>query len=119
MTTLLPSILVALLVPLPQVPVGPSVTMAATCIDNIGCVGVLFLVNDQAVCPEDLSEPWGCVWDTSGVPEGFYEITARGRDAAGNLGLSLPVPVVVDRTRPFLEVTVPPPGQQSAPPGQQ
>lgn len=111
----LPFLLLLLIVDPPaflQVPVGPLVTINATCIDNIGCVGVTFLVNDEAACPEDLEAPWSCQWDAQTAPEGVYEITARGRDGAGNLGLSLPVPVVVDRTRPFLEVTIPPPGQQ-------
>jgi hypothetical protein len=41
--------------------------------------------------------PFGVTWSTDPVAAGHYTLTARARDAAGNVGTSSGVPVTVDR----------------------
>jgi hypothetical protein len=59
----------------------------------------------------DLTPPFSFVWDTKGVAEGPYSLTARAR-IGGRAVTSSPVTVVVDRTAPsvVLGSRVPAPG---------
>ena len=69
--------------------------------DNIGVVGVQFLVDGVNAGVEDAAPPYALAWDTRTVPNGAHTLTARARDAAGNSTLSAPVPVNVANSSSF------------------
>ena len=75
--------------------VSGSVTVTATASDNVGVVGVQFLVNGSALGAEDTTAPYSVGWTTTSVPNGVYQLTARARDAAGNQTTSAGVTVTV------------------------
>jgi glucose/arabinose dehydrogenase/PKD repeat protein len=73
-----------------------TVTISADASDNVGVVGVTFLVNNVVVgAGEDATSPYGVTWDTTTVSDGTYTIVARARDAAGNVTDSPGVTVTV------------------------
>jgi hypothetical protein len=64
--------------------------------DNSGRVAkVLFYISGDLACADSEEKASGstfsCVWDTSPVAEGAYELTAAALDGAGNTSTSLPV----------------------------
>ena len=59
--------------------------------DNIGVAGVQFLLNGVNLGAEDIAAPYSVSWNTTTATNGNYTLTARARDAAGNLGTSAPV----------------------------
>ena len=69
--------------------------------DNVGVVGVQFLVDGENVGFEDPDPPFALAWDTRTVSNGAHTLTARARDAAGNSTLSAPVPVNVTNSNLF------------------
>ncbi len=75
--------------------VSGTVNVAANATDNIGVVGVQFLLNGVNLGTEDIAAPYTVSWNTIGTANGNYTLTARARDAAGNLGNSTPVVVTV------------------------
>ena len=93
---------------------GSTVTVAASATDNVGVVGVRFLLNGAQLAAEDTTAPYAIIWDSTTVPNGSYTLTAVARDAAGNLGISSPVVVTVansggggDTTAPTVLMTGP------------
>src|SRR5262249_26079699 len=52
--------------------------------DNIGVVGVQFLVDGVPVGAEDITAPYTFSWDSSGAANGTHTLAARARDAAAN-----------------------------------
>jgi hypothetical protein len=66
--------------------VSGNVTLTATANDNIGVVGVQFLLDGVALGAEDTTppNPFSVVWNTTLTPNGPHTIAARARDAAGN-----------------------------------
>ena len=77
-----------------------SVTVAATASDNVGVVGVQFLVNGANLGVEDLAAPYSLNWNSATVANGTYQLAARARDAAGNVATSSAVTVTVNNTAP-------------------
>ena len=69
--------------------------------DNVGVAGVQFFVDGVASGVEDPTAPYGLAWDTRAVSNGAHTLTARARDAAGNLTTSSPVTVNVANTSHF------------------
>jgi hypothetical protein len=67
---------------------GTSITLAANASDNVGVVGVRFLVDGVELGSEDTIAPYSIVWNTAGAPSGPHVVSARARDAAGNIGAS-------------------------------
>ncbi len=63
---------------------GSSVTVSATCGDNVACAGVQFKLNGANLNAEDTSAPFSTTWDSSASGNGTYTLTAVGRDAALN-----------------------------------
>jgi hypothetical protein len=80
--------------------VSGLVTLSASASDNVGVVGVQFLVDGVTSGAEDTAAPYTASWSTVGVPNGTHTITARARDASGNLTVSAPVAVTVSNTAP-------------------
>lgn len=95
-----------------SVTVQGTIPVTADAADNVGVVGVQFLLDGVALGPEDPTAPYSVTWDTTTVPNGTYTLTARARDAAGNIGTSAPVVVDVlnsDTTAPTVVITSPAP----------
>src|SRR3989344_4465419 len=67
---------------------GSSVIVSANATDDIGVAGVLFsvLVGGSVVDigVEDTLAPFNVTWNSTGVPNGSYSVTATARDAVGN-----------------------------------
>jgi hypothetical protein len=75
--------------------VSGVVTVSATASDNVGVTGVQFLVNGGTFGAEDTTGPYNLSVDTTAVTNGTYTLTARARDAAGNITTSAPVTLTV------------------------
>jgi hypothetical protein len=68
---------------------GSTHTITATVSDNIGVVGVSFMVNGSSLGAEiQNGTPWQWVWHSTGYPAGNYSINAQARDGANNTTLS-------------------------------
>ena len=75
--------------------VAGNVTVSATATDLVGVAGVQFLLNGSPLGAEDTAAPYSVVWNTTTAVNGGYQLSARARDAAGNLGTSSAVSVTV------------------------
>jgi len=83
---------------------GTTVTVTASASDNVGVVGVQFLLDDGANGSADVTTaPYSVSWNTTTASDGSHKITAIARDAAGNSNKSAPVTVTVANN------TAPPP----------
>jgi hypothetical protein len=68
------------------------VTLSATAADNIGVVRVEFYVNRSLIC-SDTTSSYTCEWRIPAAGNKSYVLEARGYDAVGNVGASLPITV--------------------------
>jgi hypothetical protein len=86
-----------------------TVTLTATAADNVGVVGVQFLLNGSPLGAEDTAAPYSYDWVTTTATNGSYTLSARARDAAGNQQTSATVAVTVsnDTQPPAVAVTKP------------
>ena len=73
-----------------------NVTVSATASDNVGVVGVQFLLNGAALGTEDTTAPYSITWLSTAVANGPYQLSARARDAAGNTATATAVSVTVN-----------------------
>ncbi len=82
-----------------------TVTVTASASDNVGVVGVQFLLDDGINgSAEATTAPYSVSWNTATASDGSHNITAIARDAAGNRSpVSAPVRVTVANN------TAPPP----------
>ena len=81
--------------------------VSATASDNVGLVGVRFLLDDNAL-GEDATAPYELTWNTADVTNGSHLLTAVARDAAGNATTaSIGVTVSNDTAAPSVTVTSP------------
>jgi fibronectin type 3 domain-containing protein len=64
---------------------GQTVTVSASASDNVGVAGVQFLLDGNNLSGEDTSSPYAITWDTTVVANGTHMLSARARDAAGNV----------------------------------
>ena len=92
--------------------VSGSITVSADASDNVGVVGVQFMLDGAPLGPEKTSAPYSVVWDTTTASNGGHTLTAVARDAAGNKGTAAPVTVSVsnsvgDTTPPTVNMTAP------------
>lgn len=76
--------------------VSATVSVSASATDNVGVVGVQFLLDGAPLGPEDTTAPYAISWNTTLVANGTHTLAARARDAAGNLATSSSVSVTVD-----------------------
>ena len=67
--------------------VGKNVYVAATASDNVGVVSVSFYV-DNALVATDSSASYGFTWKSQQYSRGSHTLTAKAKDAAGNVGSS-------------------------------
>ena len=77
---------------------GASVSVSANSSDAVGVAAVEFLVDDLPLGAPDTAAPFTVTWDTTAVPNGGHTLSARARDAAGNVGNATKVYVVVSNT---------------------
>ncbi len=77
---------------------GSAVVVSANATDNVGVVGVQFLLDDVNLGSEDTSAPYSVSWNTTTVTNGTHALKARARDAAGNQVTSAAVVVTVSNT---------------------
>jgi hypothetical protein len=75
--------------------VSGTVNVTANANDNIGVIGVQFLLNGSVLGAEDVAAPYSISWNTATATNGTYNLTAKARDAAGNIKISSPITVTV------------------------
>jgi chitodextrinase len=78
--------------------VSGSVAVSATASDNVGVVGVQFLLDGANLTTEDTTSPYSVTWNTTSATNGTHTLSAVARDAAGNTTTSTPVTVTVNNT---------------------
>ena len=76
--------------------VRATVTLSATASDNVGVVGVQFLLDGVNLGAEDTTSPYSISWNTTTATNAPHVLSARARDAAGNTTLATVVNVTVD-----------------------
>lgn len=98
--------------PAPDAVVGGIVPLVATATDDVGVVGVQFVVDGSAAGAESTQPPYQLNWNTVTVPNGVHSLAAIARDAAGNTQTAFSVNVTVanDTTAPTVTLTSPQPG---------
>lgn len=79
---------------------GTAVVVGANASDNVRVAGVQFLLDGVNLGAEDTTSPWSITWNTTTAAAGTHVLSARARDAAGNLGDAANVTVVVDNQPP-------------------
>jgi hypothetical protein len=72
-----------------------TVVIRVAAFDNRGVVGVLTFIDGVQFGDEDTAAPYEQVWNTSTAINGAHILTATARDAAGYVGTSPEVRVVV------------------------
>lgn len=97
---------VAVTSPVPDLMVSGTIDLSATASDNIAVVGVQFLIDGSAAGAEDTSNPYSVQFDTRTLTNALHQVTARARDAAGNITTSAAVPITASNP-PRLVITSP------------
>ena len=94
---------VSLTAPAASARVSGTVQMRATASDNVGVVGVQFYLDGAPLGNEDLASPFSVSWNSATISDGSHTLTAKARDAAGNVGTAADVTVTVTNTTPPAE----------------
>lgn len=89
--------------------VSGSVTVSVDASDNVGVVGVQFLVDGNRLLADDTSAPYTFTWNTAGESNGSHTLAAVSRDATGNLSTTATRTVTVsnDTTLPTVSISAP------------
>jgi hypothetical protein len=97
--------------------VSGAITGIVNASDNVGVVGVQFLLDGGVYGTEDTSAPYTVNLNTSTVPNGSHTLAALARDAAGNVRTCTAVTFTInnsssiDTVAPTVSVTSPVTGQ--------
>jgi glucose/arabinose dehydrogenase/chitodextrinase len=84
-----------------------TVSLAASASDNVGVLGVKFLLDGNTLIgSEDVTSPYGVSWNTTTASNGPHALTAQARDAANNMATSSAVTVTVDNQSPTGTVSI-------------
>jgi len=86
---------------------GANVSVAAEALDDIGVVGVQFLLDGANLGAEDTVAPYIISWNASTASAGTHTLSARARDGFGRQTTSATVSVTVSSATP--SITWPPP----------
>jgi hypothetical protein len=78
--------------------VSGSIAVTATAIDNVAVAGVQFLLDSVNLGAEVTTAPYSVTWNTTTAAPGTHALSARARDAAGNVQASATVSVNVNNT---------------------
>jgi hypothetical protein len=100
---------VSMTAPAAAATVSGSVTVSANASDNVGVVGVQFLLDGVNLGTEDTASPYSVTWNTTTAANGSHTLSARARDAAGN-SATASVTVTVsnpDTTPPTVAISAP------------
>ena len=85
-------------------------TVSATATDNVGVTKVEYYAGAMLIGSAS-SAPYSISWNTESVASGSYSMTSKAYDAAGNVGTSAAIPVIVSRpgdsTAPTTTLTAP------------
>jgi hypothetical protein len=73
-------------------------TMTATATDAVGVAGVQFLIDGQPYGAEDTAAPYSLAMYTASLTNANHTVSARARDAAGNVATSSVVTFTVSNT---------------------
>jgi hypothetical protein len=90
--------------------VSGTINVSANASDNVGVVGVQFLVNGSSLGSEDVASPYSVSWNTLTVSNGSYMLKAIARDAAGNTkvdSVAVTVSNAPDGELPIVSITAP------------
>ena len=85
--------------------VSGSITVSASASDNVGVVGVQFMLDGANLGSEVMASPYNYTWNTTTATNGSHTLTAVARDAAGNKTTSSGVAVTVSNTTTLVGVT--------------
>ena len=85
---------------------GTSIAVNATAFDAVGVSGVQFLLDGSNLGAEDTTAPYSRTWNTTTSSGGPHTLSARARDAAGNLGTAADVTVIVDNLAPTGSIVI-------------
>src|SRR5216684_8850487 len=86
---------VSLTAPAAGATVSGTTTISASASDNVGVVGVQFLVDGVFLGTERNTLPYSIQWTTANAVNGSHSLTAMARDASGNVTTSAPITVTV------------------------
>jgi hypothetical protein len=89
---------VSITAPLTNVTVSGAVTLTANATDNVGVTSVQFQLDSVSLGSALTTSPYTMSWNTATTTNGVHTLSAQARDAAGNVGTSLPVVVTVANT---------------------
>ncbi len=81
--------------PAPDAVIDTPTLVSVTATDNVRVARVEFLLDGSAIAGPDITSPYTATLDPSVYATGFYTLTARAFDDAGNVGVSPGVPVFV------------------------
>jgi len=99
---------VSLTAPANGATVAGTVTISASATDNVGVVGVQFMLDGANLGAEVTTAPYATSWNTALASAGAHILTAVARDAAGNMATTASVSVTVaDTTPPAVSMTAP------------
>ena len=101
---------VSLTAPANDATVSGTINVTATGSDNVGVVGVQFLLDGNDLGAEDTTAPYSVSWNTSTATNGAHVLTARAWDAADNSTTSAARNVTVaapDTAAPTVAITSP------------
>jgi hypothetical protein len=87
--------------------VSGTINAAATASDNVGVAGVRFLIDGAQQGSEDTAAPYTASINTTALTNGNHTITARARDAAGNVRTSTAVTFAVSNSSSGTDSTPP------------
>jgi glucose/arabinose dehydrogenase/chitodextrinase len=101
---------VSLTAPANGATVSGTINVTASASDDVGVVGVQFLLDGNNLGAEDTTAPYSVSWNTSTATNGAHVLTARARDAADNSTTSAARTVTVaapDTSAPTVAITSP------------
>jgi glucose/arabinose dehydrogenase len=91
---------VSLTAPANGATVSGSVSVTASASDNVAVAGVQFMLDGSPLGSEDTTAPYSVSWNTAAASNGTHTLSARARDAAGNVTVSAAVSVQISNSVP-------------------
>lgn len=89
---------ISLTAPANNATVSGTTTISGTATDNVGVVGVQFMVDGVFLGTEQTTAPYSIAWNTVNAVNGNHVLTAMARDASGNVTTSAAINVTVANT---------------------
>src|SRR5207249_3985806 len=84
-----------------------TITVSASASDNVGVVGVQFMLDGANLGAEATAAPYAVSWNTTTATDASHTLTAIARDAAGNTATAAGVSVTMDNAPPTVSITAP------------